>query len=64
MSPGCALGQREVGGVDAVDDVEMARQQPLEQFDRPGLQRLRQQRVVGVGQRLHLILHASCQRKS
>ena len=30
----------------------MARQQPLEQLDRPGLQRLRQQRVVGVGQRL------------
>jgi hypothetical protein len=37
--------------VDAVDDLEMARQQSLEQLDRPGLQRFGQQRVVGVGQR-------------
>ncbi len=37
--------------IDAVDDLQMARQQPLEQLDRPGLERLRQQRVVGVGQR-------------
>ena len=29
----------------------MPRQQPLEQLDRPGLQRFGQQRVVGVGQR-------------
>ena len=51
---GAALvGQRQMRDVDAVDDFEMARQQPLEQFDRPGLQRLRQQRVVGVGQRRH-----------
>ena len=31
----------------------MPRQQPLEQFDRPGLQRFRQQRVIGVGQHRH-----------
>ena len=37
--------------IDAVDDLEMPRQQPLEQLDRPGLERFRQQRVVGVGQR-------------
>ena len=47
------VGQRQMRGVDAVDDFEMPRQQPLEQFDRPGLQRLRQQRVIGVGQRRH-----------
>ena len=43
--------QRQMRDIDAVDDVEMPRQQPLEQFDRPGLERFRQQRVVGVGQR-------------
>ena len=37
----------------AVDDFQVARQQPFEQLDRPGLQRFRQQRVVGVGQRRH-----------
>ena len=47
------VGQRQMRDVDAVDDFEMARQQPFEQFDRPGLQRFRQQRVVGVGQRRH-----------
>ena len=45
--------QRQMADIDAVDDFEMARQQPLEQFDRPGLERFRQQRVVGVGQRRH-----------
>ncbi len=39
--------------IDAIDDVEMARQQPFEQLNRPGLERLRQQRVVGVGQGGH-----------
>ncbi len=47
------VGQRQMRGIDAVDDLEMPRQQPLEQFDRPGFQRFRQQRVVGVGQRRH-----------
>ena len=47
------IRQRQMRGIDAVDDFEMPRQQPLEQFDRPGLQRFRQQRVVGVGQRRH-----------
>ena len=36
-------------GVDLVDDLHVARQQPLEQRHRPALQRLGQQRVVGVG---------------
>ena len=52
MSPGQrASASARCCDVDAVDDLEMPRQQPLEQLDRPGLQRLRQQRVVGVGQR-------------
>ena len=33
-----------------IDDLHVARQQPLHQRHRPGLQRLRQQRVVGVGE--------------
>ena len=45
------VGQLQMRVVDAVDDLEMARQHAFEQFQRPGLQRLRQQRVVGVGQR-------------
>ena len=36
-------------GVDLVDDLHVPRQQPLEQRHRPALQRLGQQRVVGVG---------------
>ena len=47
------LGERQMTDIDAVDDLQMARQQPFEQFDRPGLERFRQQRVVGVGQRRH-----------
>jgi hypothetical protein len=39
----------EEDGVDAEDDLHVARQQPLHQRHRPGLQRLRQERVVGVG---------------
>ncbi len=35
--------------VDAVDDLEMPRQHALEEVQRPSLQRLRHQRVVGVG---------------
>ena len=51
VAGGARFGQRQMLDVDAVDDLEMARQQPLEQLDRPGLQRFRQQRVVGVGER-------------
>ena len=36
--------------VDLVDDLEVPRQEQLEELDRPLLQRLGQQRVVGVGQ--------------
>ena len=36
--------------VDQIDNLHMARQQPLHQSDRPRLQRLGQQRVVGVGE--------------
>ena len=36
-------------GIDLVDDLHVARQQPLEQRHRPAFQRLGQQRVVGVG---------------
>ncbi len=41
----------EEARVDLVDDLQMARQQPLHQRDRPLLQRLRQQRVIGVAER-------------
>jgi len=34
--------------VDLVDDLQMSRQQPLHQVDRPALQRFRQYRVVSV----------------
>ena len=37
-------------GVDRVDDLHVARQQPLEQRHRPAFQRFGQQRVVGVGE--------------
>ena len=37
--------------VDQIDDLQMPRQQPAEQLDRPAFQRFRQQRVVGVAQR-------------
>ena len=40
----------EMQRVDQVDDLHVARQQPLHQRHRPGFQRLRQQRVVGVGE--------------
>ena len=39
--------------VDLVDDVEVARQQVLEQVDGPALQGFGQDRVVGVGTRAH-----------
>lgn len=39
----------QVSLVDLVDDEKMSRQQLLEQEDRPALQRLRENRVVGVG---------------
>ena len=45
--PGGAL-RVEMQRVDHVDDLHVPRQQALEQRHRPGLQRLRQQRVVGV----------------
>ena len=50
---GSALRARaiEMIGVDAVDDLQVARQEALEQRHRPAFQRLRQQRVVGVGER-------------
>ena len=44
------VGQLQMRIVDAVDDLQMARQHALEQFERPGLQRFGQQRVIGVGQ--------------
>ena len=47
-----ALGAQavEMQGVDQIDDLHVARQQPLHQRRRPGFQRLRQQGVVGVGE--------------
>ena len=36
--------------VDLVDDLEVARQKLFEEADRPGLERLGHQRVVGVGE--------------
>jgi hypothetical protein len=45
-----ALGDlSQVQRVDLIDDLHMPRQQPFHEADRPGLQRLGQQRVVGVG---------------
>ena len=41
----------EEAAVDLVDDLEVPRQQAAEQRQRPGLERLGQQRVVGVGER-------------
>ena len=41
----------EMRCVDPVDDFEMARQHARDQIDRPALQRLGQQRVVGIGER-------------
>jgi hypothetical protein len=41
----------EEAAVDLVDDLQLARQQHLEPGERPLLQRLGQQRVVGVGER-------------
>ena len=43
----------EEARVDLVDDLQMARQQRLEQVDGPALERLGQHRVVRVGARLH-----------
>ena len=37
-------------GVDRIDDLHVARQQPLEQRHRPAFQRFGQKRVVGVGE--------------
>ena len=42
----------EMGRVDQVDDLHVARQQPLHQRHRPALQRLGQERMVGVGEDL------------
>ena len=49
LSPGM-LGRDlvEQRAVDQVDDLQVPRQQPLEERDRPDLERLGQQRVVGV----------------
>ena len=47
-----SLRQLQEAGVDLVDDLHVPRQQPLEQRHRPALQRFRQQRVVGVGDRV------------
>ena len=41
----------EMQRVDQVDDLHVARQQPFHQWNRPDLQRLGQQRVVGVTER-------------
>ena len=38
--------------IDGIDDLQVPRQQALEQFHRPAFQRLGQQRVVGVGNHL------------
>src|SRR6202012_5589474 len=44
------LERREKIAVDEVDDLEVARQQPLDEGDGPGLEGLRQQGVIGVGE--------------
>ena len=49
MKPAPA-GAVEVGRIDEIDDLHVARQQALHQRHRPALQRLGQQRVVGVGE--------------
>ena len=52
LVPGVARAHLvEEAAVDLVHDLEVARQYPTKQLYRPLLQRLRQQRVVGVGKR-------------
>ena len=46
----CAARASQQLRVDGVDDLHVARQQPLEQRHRPAFQRLGQQRVVGVAE--------------
>ena len=48
------LGQRQMRDIDAVDDLQMPRQQPFEQFDRPGLERWRRG-WVGSGSSVWLV---------
>src|SRR5262249_24484258 len=43
----------EEAAVDLVDDLQLAREQQFERIHRPALERLRQPRVVGVGQGGH-----------
>ena len=51
VSKASLLGELlQVQPVDEIDDLEMAREKPLQQRDRPRLQRLRQKRVVGIVQ--------------
>ena len=42
-------GAIEMGGVQQIDDLHVARQQPLHQRHRPGFERFGQEGVVGVG---------------
>ena len=49
---GSAQTASRCSAVDLIDDLHMARQQPLHQRDRPALQRLGQQRVIGIGDRV------------
>ena len=37
--------------IDQINDLQMPRQQPPEEFGRPALERFRQQRVIGIAQR-------------
>ena len=48
--PGPLRELLQVEPVDQVDDLHVARQQPLQHGDRPGLERFRQERVVGVAE--------------
>src|SRR5215470_5310993 len=43
------FGRFEVACIDRVDDLQVPRQDALEQRDWPALQRLRQQSVIGIG---------------
>ena len=59
-----ASGSRAIASdaaVDLVDDLHVPRQQAFDQRHRPGFQRFRQQRVVGVADGARVICQASSQ---
>src|SRR6516164_5687904 len=59
VQPIVMFGRFEVACIDRVDDLQVPRQDALEQRDWPALQRLWQQRVIGVRNGCNGDIHAS-----